>query len=80
LDVVKTGLEKGPAEGFKAEAKGFGELAATKECKGLISLFHGQTECKKNPYGNPQRPAKYVHQNLQACYQGQIIDYRYDDG
>jgi enoyl-CoA hydratase/long-chain 3-hydroxyacyl-CoA dehydrogenase len=59
LEVIKTGLAKGPAAGYKAEAEGFGELAVTKECKGLISLFQGQTECKKSTYGNPKRPAKY---------------------
>merc|ERR1711862_1038414 len=26
--------------------------------KGLISLFHGQTECKKNKFGKPDNPSK----------------------
>lgn len=58
LEVVRTGLDKGPKVGFEAESKGFGELAVTKECRGLIGLFHGQTECKKNRFGKPERPAK----------------------
>ncbi|ODN04728.1 Trifunctional enzyme subunit alpha, mitochondrial [Orchesella cincta] len=58
LEVVRTGLDKGPAAGYEAEANGFGHLAMTPESKGLISLFHGQTECKKNAFGKPQRPAK----------------------
>jgi len=31
---------------------------ATTESKGLISLFHGQTECKKNKFGKPANPSK----------------------
>lgn len=58
LEVVRTGLDKGPQAGYEAEANAFGELAMTPESKGLISLFHGQTECKKNRFGDPQRSAK----------------------
>lgn len=58
IDVVRTGLDKGSEAGYEAERKTFGDLAATNESKGLIGLFHGQTECKKNSYGAPQRPAK----------------------
>ncbi len=58
LEVVRTGLDKGPASGYEAECQGFGELAMTEESKGLISLFHGQTECKKNAFGKPERKAK----------------------
>lgn len=58
LDVVRTGLDKGAVAGYAAEAKAFGELAMTPEARGLISLFHGQTECKKNAFGEPKRPAK----------------------
>lgn len=60
LEVVRTGLDKGPVAGYEAECNGFGQLAMTSESKGLISLFHGQTECKKNAFGKPQRPAKQV--------------------
>ncbi|KAG7157570.1 trifunctional enzyme subunit alpha, mitochondrial-like [Homarus americanus] len=58
LEVIRIGLDKGPAAGYAAEKKGFGELAMTSESKGLIGLFHGQTECKKNRFGKPQKPAK----------------------
>jgi enoyl-CoA hydratase/long-chain 3-hydroxyacyl-CoA dehydrogenase len=50
LDVIKTGLESGPAAGYAAESQGFGELGMTRESKALISIFHGQTACKKNPF------------------------------
>jgi len=60
LEVVRTGLDKGVHAGYEAEAIGFGELAVTPECKGLISLFHGQTECKKNSFGKPERETKNV--------------------
>lgn len=56
--MVKTGLEKGPEEGYKAEADGFADLGMTPEAKGLMSVFFGQTECKKNRFGKPERPAK----------------------
>ncbi|XP_068203193.1 trifunctional enzyme subunit alpha, mitochondrial [Palaemon carinicauda] len=58
LEVIRTGLDKGAKAGYEAESKAFGELAVTKECRGLIGLFHGQTECKKNRFGKPERPAK----------------------
>lgn len=58
IDVVNTSLKKGTAEGYKAEAQGFGELAMTKESSALMGLFQGQTACKKNPYGVPQKRAE----------------------
>ena len=58
IDVVNTTLKKGTAEGYKAESQGFGELAMTKESSALIGLFHGQTACKKNNYGAPQKRAQ----------------------
>ena len=54
LEVVRKTLDK-PSEGYKAESEGFGELAVTSESKALISLFHGQTECKKNKFGKPAK-------------------------
>ncbi|KAH8412985.1 hypothetical protein KR009_007331 [Drosophila setifemur] len=60
LDVVRAGVDKGSDAGYEAERKGFGELSATPESKGLISLFRGQTECKKNRFGKPQRQVKTV--------------------
>lgn len=62
LEVVRTGLDKGPAVGFDAEARGFGQLAVTPECKGLTSLFFGQTACKKNRFGSAKSAVKYVFQ------------------
>ena len=47
-------------ESLDREAKFFGQLAATNESKALIGLFNGQTECKKNNYGKPQRETKLV--------------------
>ena len=47
-------------ESLDREAKFFGQLAATKESKALIGLFNGQTECKKNNFGKPERETKLV--------------------
>ena len=60
LDVIREGLDKGPTAGFEAEARGFGELAMTPESKGLVSLFKGQTQCKKNRFGKPSKEVKTV--------------------
>ncbi|CAB3230970.1 unnamed protein product [Arctia plantaginis] len=60
LDVVRTGVDKGPAVGYEAEAQGFGELAMTPQSKGLIGLFRGQTECKKNRFGKSQVEVKSI--------------------
>lgn len=60
LEVVKTGVVKGPKFGFEAEHSGFGELCVTPQSKGLIGLYFGQVACKKNRFGEPQRPVKKV--------------------
>lgn len=60
LQVIRTGLDQGPAAGYEAEANGFGDLGMTPESKGLMSLFFGHTECKKNRFGKPEKPVKYV--------------------
>lgn len=60
LEVVRTGLDKGPVIGFDVEARGFGQLAVTPECKGLTSLFFGQTACKKNRFGSAKSAAKKI--------------------
>ncbi|KAF7284202.1 hypothetical protein GWI33_022452 [Rhynchophorus ferrugineus] len=60
LDVVRDGLDKGPAGGYESEARGFGELAMTSQSKGLVSLFKGQTQCKKNRFGKPPKDFKTV--------------------
>lgn len=59
-DVIKAGIEGGEKVGYAAEAKGFGELSETKESKALIGLYDGQTHCKKNAYGAPEKPAKNI--------------------
>ncbi|XP_054742290.1 trifunctional enzyme subunit alpha, mitochondrial [Anastrepha obliqua] len=60
IDVMKAGIDKGASAGYEAERKAFGELAMTPESKGLISLFRGQTECKKNRFGNRDTDVKTV--------------------
>ncbi|XP_045511230.1 trifunctional enzyme subunit alpha, mitochondrial [Colias croceus] len=60
LEVVRVGVDKGPVAGFEAEAQGFGELAMTPQSKGLIGLFRGQTECKKNRFGKSQVDVKTI--------------------
>lgn len=60
LDAIRTGIDKGHKAGYEAEAKAFGELAVTPQCKGLISLFFGQTACKRNRFGAPKNAIKYV--------------------
>lgn len=56
--MVRTGLDKGPKAGYEAEAQAFGQLAMTSHSKGLMGLFRGQTECKKNRFGAPEKPVK----------------------
>ena len=58
LEVIRTGVDKGAEAGYAAEREGFGYLAATPESKGLIALFRGQTECKRNRFGKPQQEVK----------------------
>lgn len=58
LKVLRTSMDKGTEAGYADECLGFGELAMTKESRGLIGLFHGQTECKKNRFGKPERETK----------------------
>ncbi|XP_033342468.2 monolysocardiolipin acyltransferase Mtpalpha [Megalopta genalis] len=60
LEVVRTGLDKGTAAGYEAEAKAFGELAVTPQSRGLVSLFFGQTACKKNRFGASQNAVKKI--------------------
>ncbi|XP_066598471.1 trifunctional enzyme subunit alpha, mitochondrial-like [Prorops nasuta] len=60
LEVVRTGLDKGPTAGYDAEAKTFGHLAVTPQSRGLVSLFFGQTACKKNRFGPPNSAVKNI--------------------
>lgn len=52
--MIHTGIAKGNKKGYVAESDGFAELAMTPQSKGLIGLFQGQTECKKNKFGEPK--------------------------
>lgn len=58
--MIRTGVEKGRDAGYEAERIAFGELSATPQSKGLIGLFRGQTECKKNRFGNPPKAPKTI--------------------
>lgn len=57
LEVIRTGIEK-PSSGYEAERKAFAELAHTTHSKALVGLYHGQTLCKKNRFGTPEKPAQ----------------------
>lgn len=60
LEVIRTGADKGIEAGYEAERNGFGELSATSQSKGLIGLFRGQTECKKNRFGAPAQKVQTI--------------------
>lgn len=60
LEVIRVGVDKGLEKGYEAERNGFGELSQTPQSKGLIGLFRGQTECKKNRFGAPKREIKTI--------------------
>lgn len=58
--MIRTGVEKGSDAGYEAERVAFGELSQTPQSKGLIGLFRGQTECKKNRFGDPPKAPKTI--------------------
>uniref|UniRef100_A0A336KZW8 Trifunctional enzyme subunit alpha, mitochondrial n=1 Tax=Culicoides sonorensis TaxID=179676 RepID=A0A336KZW8_CULSO len=60
IEVIRTGIDKGFEKGLEAERTGFAELTQTPQSKGLIGLFRGQTECKKNRFGAPKREVKTI--------------------
>uniref|UniRef100_A0A6B2E958 Trifunctional enzyme subunit alpha, mitochondrial n=1 Tax=Phlebotomus kandelakii TaxID=1109342 RepID=A0A6B2E958_9DIPT len=60
LEVIRTGTDKGSDAGYEAERVAFGELSQTPQSKGLMGLFRGQTECKKNRFGKPSLPVKTI--------------------
>ncbi|KAK3702079.1 hypothetical protein QZH41_014768 [Actinostola sp. cb2023] len=71
IDCAKEGLENGPSKGYAKEAEEFGYLSQTSEAKALMGLFFGQTECKKNRFGNPSRPIKpLMGAGMQGCQVG----------
>lgn len=59
LEVIRNGLEN-PSTGYELERKAFAELAHTTHSKALIGLYHGQTLCKKNRFGTPEKPAQTI--------------------
>jgi len=60
LKVLETGASQGLQAGLAAESKAFGELARTKECASLQSIFFGMTDLKKNRFGEPSKPVETV--------------------
>ena len=62
LDVLKhsASVGFGSHEGYSLESRAFAKLAFTPESKGLVSIFFGQTECKKNPFGKPSSDTKTI--------------------
>ncbi|OAF70177.1 hypothetical protein A3Q56_02073 [Intoshia linei] len=50
IEVIKETIQKGAGNCYDFEAEKFGELVVTNESKSLISLFNGQTICKKNKF------------------------------
>lgn len=68
LEIVRIGADKGLDAGLEAERIAFGQLSQTTESKGLIGLFRGQTECKKNRFGAPARKTKNVSIYLSKLY------------
>ncbi|HSJ64833.1 MAG TPA: fatty acid oxidation complex subunit alpha FadJ [Gemmatimonadaceae bacterium] len=56
IEAVKTGFEHGRERGFGAEARLFGEMAATRESRELIFLFFATTSLKKDPGVDPPAP------------------------
>lgn len=57
IEVLNYSLDH-PDKGFLKESEVFAKLSQTPESKGLISLYFGQTDLKKNRYGSPKKPAE----------------------
>lgn len=58
IDVIRTGLEDGPAAGLEAEARAFGELAMTSQAKALIHLFKARQRTRDPVTGTPRPISK----------------------
>ena len=58
IDCISYGLDHGMAKGLKKEAEAFAQLTQTTESKGLISLYFGQNDLKKNRFGKPSLQPK----------------------
>lgn len=50
IDVVGYGLDHGMEKGLEKEAEEFAKLSQTSHFRGLVSLYFGQTELKKNRF------------------------------
>ncbi|OGQ97091.1 MAG: hypothetical protein A2284_09290, partial [Deltaproteobacteria bacterium RIFOXYA12_FULL_61_11] len=53
LDVVGTGMDKGPRRGYEAEARAFGQLARSVTARHLMQLFFSANTAKKDPLSTP---------------------------
>ncbi|HTC25059.1 MAG TPA: 3-hydroxyacyl-CoA dehydrogenase NAD-binding domain-containing protein, partial [Gemmatimonadales bacterium] len=51
LEVVRIGLEQGPAEGYRAERERFGALAVSPVSRNLVRIFFATTALKKDDGG-----------------------------
>jgi enoyl-CoA hydratase/long-chain 3-hydroxyacyl-CoA dehydrogenase len=60
LECVRAGVQKGAKAGFAKESEEFGKLGGTAVSSSLISIFNGQTACKKNNFGKPEAPIRTV--------------------
>jgi len=58
LRVIRTGLERGRAAGFAAEARGFGELAVSPVSRELVRIFFATTALKKDDGVPPDVPVR----------------------
>ncbi|MGE5230951.1 MAG: 3-hydroxyacyl-CoA dehydrogenase NAD-binding domain-containing protein, partial [Deltaproteobacteria bacterium] len=59
LEAVRIGLERGPAEGYRAERERFGALAVTPVSRNLVRIFFATTALKKDdgvPAGSEVEP------------------------
>ncbi|MEP6745957.1 MAG: fatty acid oxidation complex subunit alpha FadJ [Gemmatimonadota bacterium] len=52
IDVILTGLNQGPAAGYRAEHVAFGDLAVTDVSRKLVALFFADTALKKDDPAN----------------------------
>lgn len=60
INVLSYGLQRGMSQGLKKEAEEFARLSQTPQSKGLISLYYGQNELKKNRFGEPKKRAETI--------------------
>ncbi|KAA0188639.1 Hydroxyacyl-coenzyme A dehydrogenase, partial [Fasciolopsis buskii] len=58
IELFEASVAKGSKLGYELESKMFGELAMTSECKALIGLFFGRTQCRKHRLPAPKKLVK----------------------